>query len=321
MVTLANRHLDLPAQAGLVWGQSEAIQGVNAIVGQIASTEIGVLLIGESGTGKETYARLIHRLSVHQRLPLKKLSCAALEPEQLLPQLKTYLQDPIGGGEEGLGTLFLDGIDELELTSQKVLLSLLPEGEAGEISEKRFRLISAARQDLDAEIGPGRFRSELYFRINGVCLHLPALRDRKEDIPAFMEYFLAKHASELKRQAPMLGVEELELLAAYDWPGNIRELGNLARKMVALGNPESAIADLGTTARTVMKAPKISPTFSLKVAARAASRKAERQLILKALERTHWNRKRAAQELQISYKSLLYKIKQTGVTGAKASER
>lgn len=320
MATTVNCGLELPIDSCFVCGRSEAIQSLNAIVGQIASTEIGVLLIGESGTGKEAYARLIHRLSVHHRLPFKKLSCTALEPEQLLPQLRTHLQGPMGDSGEGRGTLFLDGIDELELASQRVLLSLLPDGDAGEISEKRFRLISAARQDLDAEIGPGRFRSELYFRINGVCLHLPALRERKEDIPAFMEYFLAKHASELKRQAPMLGDEELELLAAYDWPGNIRELGNLARKMVALGNPKMTIADLGT-ARTVMKAPKISPTFSLKAAARAASRKVERQLILKALERTHWNRKRAAQELQISYKSLLYKIKQTGVEGAKASEQ
>jgi two-component system response regulator AtoC len=136
-----------------------------------------------------------------------------------------------------------------------------------------------------------------------------------------MEYLLAKHASEQNRQTPVLGDEEVELLTAHDWPGNIRELGNLAQKMVALGNPAISMADLGTTRRAVRQAPEVPQTFSLKTVARAASRQAERELILKALERTHWNRKRAAQELQVSYKSLLYKIKQTGVQKTKASER
>ena len=321
MATTVNCGLEAPVDSCFVYGQSEAIQELNAIVGQIARTEIGVLLVGESGTGKEAYARLIHRLSAQSRLPLRKLSCTTLEPDGLLPQLKTYLQAPAEHSEQRLGTLFLDTIDELELTGQKVLLSLLPDGDAGEIGEKRLRLISSASQDLDAKIESGRFRSELYFRINGVCLHLPPLRERKDDIPAFLEYFLAKHASELKRQAPVLSTEEVQLLMAYDWPGNIRELGNLARKIVALGNSKIAIADLGRVARAMMKAAKASQTFSLKAAARAASRQAERELILKALERTHWNRKRAAQELHISYKSLLCKIKQTGVEGTTSSER
>jgi two-component system response regulator AtoC len=321
MSNFANLGLDLPSQAGFVPGRCEAILRVNAIVDQIAGTEIAVLLVGESGTGKEAYARLIHGLSLHSGLPLKKLNCTTLEPEQLRAQIKTYLQAPVGKTDGGQGTLFLDGVDELDLTGQKVLLSLLPDGEGAELGEKPLRLISSVSQDFDTEIESGRFRRELYFRMNGVCLHLPPLRERKEDIPEFMERFLARHASELKRQAPELSNEDLERLMAHDWPGNIRELWNLARKMVALGDPKIALADLGTTGHAVTKAQKVNPTFSLKVAARAASRQAERQLILKTLERTHWNRKRAAQELQISYKSLLYKIKQTGVDGTKASEQ
>ena len=320
MANSANRGLYLPSQARFVNGQSEAILRLNAIVDQIARTEISVLLVGESGTGKEAYARLIHGLSAHRDLPLKKLTCATLEPEQLRAQLEACLQTTVGKNEDVQGSLFLDGVDELELAGQKVLLSLLPDGEDLEMSQKRLRLISSVSQDLDAEMESGRFRRELYFRLNGVCLRLPPLRERKEDIPELMESFLARHTFELKRQIPELGNEEMEILIAHDWPGNIRELGNLARRMVALGNPKTALSDLATGAHGVTRVLKVNETFSLKAAARAASRQAERQLILRTLERTHWNRKRAAQELQISYKSLLYKIKQTGVEGTKAGK-
>ena len=321
MATPINHSLGFPQDSGFVCGQSEIAYRLNAIVGQIARTEIAVLLVGESGSGKETYAHLIHQLSEQRDIPLKKLTCAPLEPEQLQYRLKNYLQALETNSLESLGTLYLEGIDELDFHGQKMLLSLLREGDDSEIRKKRLRLISSASRDLQADVESGRFRRELYFRINGACLHLPPLRERKEDIPAFMKYLLAKHASEQNRQAPILGDEEVKLLTAHDWPGNIRELGNLAQKMVALGSPATAIADLGTTGHPAKRAPRDLQSFSLKAAAREASRQAERELILKALERTHWNRKRAAQELQISYKSLLYKIKQTGVDGTKASER
>ena len=321
MATPIDHGLDLSTNLDFVCGQSEVVRHLNAIVRQIAGTEIAVLLMGESGSGKETYARLIHGLSDQRDLPLKKVSCTLFEPEQLLQRLKSHLQTPVGDGLESSGTLYLEGIDELDMQGQKVLLSFLRNGDAGETGKKRPRLIASTSQDLNAEVESGRFRRELYFRINGVCLHLPPLRERKEDIPAFMEHLLAKHASEQNRHIPVLGDEELELLTAHDWPGNIRELGNLAQKMVALGNPAISMADLGTTGRAVRCAPKVPQSFSLKAAARAASRQAERELILKALERTHWNRKHAAYELQVSYKSLLYKIKQTGIQKTKASEQ
>jgi|SRR5437773_804045 len=321
MAKTTNSGLDLPFHHGFIHGESEGIQCLNTNVGQIAQTEISVLLVGESGTGKEAYARLIHNLSSRSRFPLKKVSCTALESGQLLSQLRSYLQAACGGNGDNPGTLFLDGINELDLPGQKLLLSLLPDENSGEDGEKHLRLISSTSQDLEVEVASGRFRCELYFRINGVRLHLPPLRERKEDIPAFMDYFLAKHSADLIRPAPVLDKEEMELLMAYDWPGNIRELGNLARNMVALGSPKVALVDLRTRSRAAQKAPRESQTLSLKTAARAASRQVERQLIFEALERTHWNRKRAAQELQISYKSLLYKIKQAGVDGMKVRER
>src|SRR5215472_6332949 len=195
MSKTANSTLDLPADQDFVCGQSQAIQNINAIVGQIASTEIAVLLVGESGTGKEVYASLIHRLSGYARLPLKKVNCAVSEPRQLLSQIKDCLQAPPGGSGRRSGTLFLDAVDELDPSGQKLLLSLLRDGGAGEVSETGLRVISSASQKLDGEVESGRFRRELYFRINGVCLHLPPLRERKEDIPAFMAYSFAKHAS------------------------------------------------------------------------------------------------------------------------------
>jgi two-component system response regulator AtoC len=190
----------------------------------------------------------------------------------------------------------------------------LPDGEPkGSVEEKSARLISSTSRNLESETAAGEFRRELYFRINGVCLRLPPLRERKEDIPALANYFQSKYAGELKREAAGCSDEIMDLLTAYEWPGNIRELENVIKKMVILGDAKMALRDLGTGA---MKPPGTSGGSrfsSLKVAARAASRRTERELILQALERTHWNRKRAAQELQISYKSLLYKIKEIGV--------
>lgn len=308
---------DVPLEWAFVRGQSDAIQSLNAIVGQIARTEIAVLLVGESGTGKEAYARLIHRLSAHGHFTMNKISCTALESAQVLSQIKAYLQTPVEANEPWIGTLLLDRIDELDADCQRALGSILPDEGSGEPDARQVRLIATASPDLDRKIDAGRFRQDLYFRVNGVCLRLPPLRERREDVPVFLEYFLNKRAVELNRQAPVLSEEELELLVSYDWPGNVRELGNLARKIVAIGSAKLAIANIGERLRPLTKTPEVPESCSLKTVARTASRQAERQLILKTLERTRWNRKRAAEELQISYKSLLYKIKQTGLQGTK----
>jgi len=289
-------------------GHSPAIQTLNSMVEDVACTDIPVLLIGESGTGKEIYARMIHQLSRHAPVPLRKVSCRAVEQAEFIT-LKSSLRDGDGGPQ----TLFLDDIDELDLESQKLLLSLLAEGESDNGYGRRLRIIASTSKNLEKEVESGRFRKELYFRINGVSLQLPALRDRREDIEAFMEHFLAKHAAELGRETLVLGDREREFLATHEWPGNVRELENLARRIVLLGNSRRAIEELGETRRRVPRDKEEPQNPSLKMAARTASRRAERDLIAKALEQTHWNRKRAAQQLQISYKSLLYKIKQTGL--------
>jgi len=303
--------LESSATAGFVLGQGSAMQTLNAMVADIARTDIAVLLIGESGTGKEVYARLIHRLSGLNEAPLQKISCATLEPDLLLGQVRDCLRAVAEGHSPG--SLFLDGVEELDLACQRVLLSLLPDGEPnGKTGKMTARLISSTSRNLEKETEAEHFRRELYFRINGACLRLPPLRDRKEDIPALLEYFLARHAGELKKAPPVLNKEMMELLASYGWPGNIRELENVAKKIVAVGDAHVALEDLRAVPLGLLPVDGGPQVTSLKLAARAASRRTERELILKALERTHWNRKRAAQELQISYKALLYKIKQTG---------
>jgi two-component system, NtrC family, response regulator AtoC len=315
MATQVNRAFELVTEVGFVYGQSEAILAVNSIVGEISRTEIPVLLQGESGTGKEVYGRLIHQLSAMRDLPLVKLSCTVLEPGDLLSRVKTSLGKWNGEPLRSSGTLFLDGIDELGLDCQRVLLAMLQEQEMASGGRMGFRLISTTTRNVDREIALGRFRRELYFRINGVCIKLPPLRERKEDIAALAEYFLEKHAVEAGKRTPELSQEEVELLVTHDWPGNIRELGNLTRKVVALGQARAAMSELKPVAPAQGKTIELARNESLKVVAKEAARVAERDLILRALERTHWNRKQAARDLQVSYKALLYKIKQMDVDG------
>ena len=296
-----------------VYGQGTDMHSLNVLAAEIAKTDIPVLLVGESGTGKGVYARLIHRLSGRSEAGLTKINCAALVAGQQLSEVRTAFQSVGEGGDVTARTVFLDGVHELDSACQRVLLSLLPDGEATSGAASGIvRVLSSTSCNFEKEIEAGRFRLELYFRINGLILRLPPLRDRKEDIPELLECFLVKHANELKKNIPELSREARNLLFAYDWPGNIRELENVARKIVAVGDASLALGDLRVSRVVPLEASEALSVSSLKVAARAASRRTERELILKALEQTHWNRKRAARDLQISYKSLLYKIKQIG---------
>jgi len=294
---------------GFVYGLGPAMLSLNAMATEIARTDIPVLILGESGSGKDAYARLIHRLSPLGNSPLRKINCSAFQPGDLL----THANETMGTAPNGetFGSVYLDNIQELDLAGQRVLLSQLPDGEsASSKDEPSARFISSTTRNLESEVAAGRFRRELYFRLSGVCLRLPALRERTEDIPVLTEYFLNKYSKLMKKKAPSLSNNVIQTLTAYHWPGNIRELENLLRKLVVLGEVEIALNDLRSSSILTSKAAIFTQGASLKVAARAASKQAERELIMQALEHTHWNRKRAARELQISYKSLLYKIKE-----------
>jgi two-component system response regulator AtoC len=183
---------------------------------------------------------------------------------------------------------------------------------------ERARLICGSARDLEVEVKRGRLREDLYYRISGVCLRLPPLRQRKEDIAFLMGHFLRKYARDFRRTVPDLSAETLRLFLDYSWPGNLQELEDAARVLVAMGDEHVALEGLRARLRRP-EAGSNGPGISLKAASRAASREAEKELILTTLTRTRWNRRRAAAELQISYKALLYKLKQIGFEGYGAS--
>lgn len=296
-----------------VGGSSPAMLTLEAMISEIAPTNIPVLLVGECGTGKQIFAHRIHQLSERPE-PLMKISCAGVRAESFASELGlTASQDT--EYRRDAGTTFFDEISELDAACQRSLLYALPDGET---KPRRgiltARLISTTSRNLDEEMKAGRFRRELYYRVNGVCLRLPALRDRKEDIPLLSDYFLVKHCTQLGRMRSRLSAKALDVFMAYSWPGNIRELENVVKKIVALTDEDLALSELvRTPCVSVVPEAADEQTLSLKVVSKTASREAEKDLILKALGRTRWNRKRAAQELQISYKSLLYKLKQIGM--------
>src|SRR6202451_2265232 len=298
--------------AGFVSGMLSAMQPLEKVVAEIALTNIPVLLVGESGTGKEMFAHRIHCLSANVEAPLVKIPCASLNVTNFASELG--LDSNGDSANERFGTVFFDEISELDPSCQRSLLYALPDGDArlrrGSLGA---RVISTTNRNLDEEMRAGRFRSELYYRINGVCLRLPPLRDRKEDIPLLVESFLTRYAAEFGRPRPSLSPRALRMLLDYSWPGNIRELENAVKKIVALGAENLGLPELVAERVEVRTEATELRNYSLKAAARAASREAEREMILEALARTRWNRKRAAQELQISYKSLLYKLKQIGL--------
>lgn len=301
-----------PVIPGFIYGYGPAMRILNAMAAEIAPTGIPVLIMGECGTGKDAYARLIHRLSQKTEAAFHKINCAALESADLFNQLNDQTGER--RSEDACGTIYLDGVQDLELHGQRALLSYLPDDAGpGRSLGLRRRVISSTNASLELEVEAGRFRRELYFRINGACLRLPPLRERKDDIPALVEYFLNKHARGSNKTVPSLDSSTLDMLTAYSWPGNIRELENLALEMMTFGDVRPALDELQSRHSVSQKLQQNIGVPSLKVAARAASRQAERELIMQALERTRWNRKRAAQELQISYKSFLYKLKSIGI--------
>lgn len=297
---------------------ASAFTAVQRVISEIAPTDIPVLILGEHGTGKKAIASEIHRLSPWCKGAFVTFNCSNLSSDW--PR-GTALQGSHNGASARLcGTVLLDDVGQLDLEKQAHLLDLLCDSEKG-LSPNCLtsRLISTSTKDLTPELRGGRFREELYFRLNGICLRIPSLRQRKEDIPLLFNAFIKKYAALLGRRQLPIKNSTMDLLLQHSWPGNIRELENIARQIVVVGDDELANRDL------VVKADRAAPERafplgdayasgrSLKEAVRDASQTVERQLILESLERTHWNRKRTSRELQISYKALLYKLKQLGL--------
>ena len=295
-----------PSRFVFVEGVSPSMRAVEAVIRELALSEVPVLLLGELGAGKHAIAQRIHEMSRRSTQPFRAVSCATLQPEQWAT--------PSSGGQTLLwqGTVFLDELADLSTTCQARLLDVSPTVEDHDgLVGSRARLICGSARDLELEVKGGRFREDLYYRISGVCLRLPPLRQRREDISLLVDHFLRKYARDFHRPVPLLSAETLQLFQDYSWPGNLRELEDAAKALVALGNESVAMGGL----RSLLRRPDVAGSggrISLRQAARAASREAEKELILQVLTRTRWNRRRAAQELQISYKALLYKLKQIG---------
>ena len=281
-------------------GASPSMRAVAAVIRELALGEVPVLLLAEYGAGKRTIARRIHESSSISKEEFRIVGSATLTPDRFEKDDDDLFRR---------GTIFLEEIGDLSPICQLKMLEMLPKVDENGNRRMQARLICGTVRDLEAEVRSGRFREDLYYRINGVCLRLPPLRQRKEDIADLMNHFLAKYAEDFHRPIPVLSADTRQLFHDYAWPGNIRELEDAAKAIVALG--DEAVA-MGGLRAMLMKSERTvgEERISLKQAARAASREAEKELILKVLTRTRWNRRRAAQQLQISYKALLYKLKQ-----------
>jgi two-component system, NtrC family, response regulator AtoC len=297
------------AMMKFVEGASASMRPVEAVIRELAQSDVPVLLLAERGAGKHTTAQRIHDLSRRSAQPFRSLQCSTVRPEDL--------QNAPADRPKGGGTIFLQELGELNGACQEYLQSALSRnGHGTENGTPRF--ICGSALDLELEVKARRLREDLYYRISGVCLRLPPLRQRKEDIPILMENFLAKYAQDFHRPVPALSAELLRFFQDYSWPGNLRELEAAARVLVALGDERLAMGGLRAL---LQKTPGTGNgrSLSLKAASKAASHEAEKELILRVLTRTRWNRRRAAEELQISYKALLYKLKQIGYEGYGAS--
>jgi two-component system response regulator AtoC len=300
-------------------------------VRKIAEFKTTVLVGGESGTGKELIARAIHRLSPRSSNPFIAVNCGAIPDNLLESELFGHRRgaftdanrDRKGLFEEASGgTLFLDEIGELPIGLQVKLLRVLQEGEIRRLGDSQdvkvdVRVVAATARDLSVEVGRGAFREDLFYRLNVFTLHLPALRERREDIPLLVEHFLARMNSRMGLSVMGVTPEAMRLLAAYDWPGNVRELENsIERAIVLCEGSQIEVEALPERLRLAVSAAAVAPPCGPdddNLSIKRASRRSEESLIRRALQKTRGNRTRAAELLEISHRALLYKIKEYGI--------
>jgi two-component system, NtrC family, response regulator AtoC len=281
-----------------VWLESVSagMRTVEAVIRELSQNDVPVLVVAEHGSGKAAAAARIH-----------VLSSRASELFQVY-QGREASEEILAAHDGQGGTVYLQEVGDLSAAAQRELVRQI--GLTGAEQRRVPRFICGTSRELEPEVKAGKFREDLYYGISGVCLRLPPLRQRKEDIPVLRDWFLSAAARDFCRTVPVLSPETQNFFLEYNWPGNIRELKDAARAIVALGDETLAMGGLRSLLRRVDRVG--GEKISLKDAARAASREAEREIILQVLTRTRWNRRRAAQELQISYKALLYKLKQIG---------
>src|SRR6202453_3605612 len=296
---------------------------------QIAPVDVPVFISGESGVGKEVIARMIHLRSTRRVQPFIKVNCAALPGELLESELFGYEQGAFTGAVRAKpgkfelankGTIFLDEIAEMSPHLQAKLLHVLQDGQFSRLGARTtvnvdVRVLAATNMDVKEGMRSGRFREDLYYRLNVLSLHIPPLRERTAEIPLLFRHFLVKYSEKFQKQAPDPSKSLLEAALRFPWPGNLRELENFAKRYVILEDDEGRFRELlkmtGQQQRVAPRAEAAPPKEQgLKALVRGLKDEAEMEAIADALEKTNWCRKDAAKMLGISYKALLYKMRQ-----------
>jgi two-component system response regulator AtoC len=353
-----------------VWGNSEKMRAIATVIEQVADSDVTVLIRGDSGVGKELVSRAIHQRSTRRNKPFVKVNCAALPAELLESELFGHERGAFTGAattrigkfeQADGGTLMLDEIGEMKPALQAKLLHVLQDAEFTKLgSNKRIevdvRVVAATNRDLEKMILSGDFREDLYYRLKVIELTVPSLRDRRDEVPTLTDFFIARYARKYKRPATPISDELHQLFNEYNWPGNIRELENMIKRVVILQDEQLVIREIrqnmermaAVAAQAAYDAAGVQPAEvrtpfpppftaavptapepvedeatdsaveetngSLASVAKAAAMKAERAAIEHTLRQVHWNRRKAAQILGVSYKTLLNKIKECGIS-------
>lgn len=310
---------------------SPAMKQLRAQVALIAKVDVPVLLLGESGVGKEILARLIHKMSIRAHRPLMKVNCAALPAELLESELFGYEAGAFTGANKpkpgkfelaNKGTILLDEIGEMSAPLQAKLLHVLQDGTFCRLGGRAnltadARILAATNIDVQKAIAERRLREDLYYRLNAFTMTIPPLRERREEIPLLLTYFMSNMARKFVKSPLPITDRLVQECLHYHWPGNLRELGNFVKRYLVLENEGMVIEELQTKAREGEDEPASSSSHGgLKALVRSLKDDAETKEIQRALESANWNRKLAAAQLNISYKALLYKIKQHGLAPA-----
>jgi two-component system response regulator AtoC len=320
----------LPRELSLL--VSPTMREVLGIVEQAARADVTVLICGETGAGKELIARAIHTNSPRRRAPFVKVNCAAMPRELLESELFGHEKGAFTGAHQRKpgrfeladgGTIFLDEIGEVHPALQAKLLHVLQDGEFSRVGGRsnitvNVRIVCATNRDLAREVAAGRFREDLFYRLNVINVVVPPLRERREEIPGLIHYFVERYARQFNLPAHPLGPDSIDAMLAYPWPGNVRELENFIKRMIVLQDmtlPRMLAIPTIPAAVPAQPAETFSATkgLSLKEISRRAVLEAERDVICRALEQCRWNRVKTAKMLKISYRALLYKIKDMGL--------
>jgi transcriptional regulator with PAS, ATPase and Fis domain len=314
----------------IVFSNSSKMNKIKTVIDEIAKTDITVLIKGESGTGKELLAQTIHSSSNRKDKPFVKVNCAAIPKGLLESELFGFEKGAFTGAHikkpgkfelANHGTILLNDIGEMDISLQAKLLEVLQDGMFSRLGGDgevvvNSRVIATTKNHLEKSMMEGHFREDLFFRINVINITVPPLRERKEQILPLSQYYFDFYKKKYERDVPPFSSEVIKALKEYHWPGNIRELDNMIKRVVLFGEEDTVLDNLlrmrlddGIDSNPV-------GNFNLKEAGKRAAEEAEKKIIQSTLQETHWNRKKAAQLLHVSYKALLYKIQKYHLDGS-----